>query len=221
MKNLILPMILGALVAGCNTGPRYFNSDVTSVAVLPPFSEAMDTEAWKVMWPHVQNGVSSRKFDVIPEGQIQAFYAKNNFRDNPAEINQYSAQELAKAFKADAIFYTNITRWGAEYLLIHASFGVEAEFALVDGETGERIWHGEGSDVRSQTGLLEAAKTAFLGNEDACASGCVRDALRKMPYAGWDPKVLKEKEKEKAQMEAAKQEDPEKQTEKVPDTENK
>lgn len=192
---LLLPVALAAV--SCAPKKIYLNRDIASVAVIPPFMEVNDIESWKVMWPHVQQGVAAHGYAVLNEGAVQAFYAKNNFRGDPAEIRQYSTQELAKELKVDAIFYTNITRWGAEYAVVSSSVGVEAEFQLANGEDGAPLWNGEGKKVDSSGGsslggmLVGAVTKAVFDDPGKYCRGAVADGLRKLPHAGWDPEMKK------------------------------
>ena len=197
-KGLLSLCLLTALAApGCKSRPVYLNQDVATVLVLPCFMETIEPNVWEKMWPHVMAGVRAKGYQVVPAQKVLDFYDENRFRADPAEIKMYSAEELAKEFNVDGVFYSNITRWGAEWILIWASFGVEAEFQLVDAK-GEQLWFGTGEDVnRSGGGLgedalvqaaLSAATTAFLQKADPFCHGCVRNGLRSLPLAGFDPK---------------------------------
>ena len=201
-KGLLSFCLMAALAApSCKNRPVYLNRDVATVLVLPSFMETLEPDAWEMMWPHVLAGVAARGYQVVPAEKVLAFYDKNKFRADPAEIKMYSADELAKEFKADGVFYSNITRWGAEYVLVWASYGVEAKFELVDAK-GERLWYGTGKDVvnsgagTGKDALIGAAASAlsiaFLKRADPFCRRCVRQGLRSLPLAGFEPKPEEE-----------------------------
>lgn len=224
MKTITRLLALAVLLSlvGCEMfGPKkpvYLNRDIKTVAVLPPFTEVVKEGAWETMWPMVLEGVASRGYNVIPAQVVQAFYDKNNFKADPGEIRAYSAKELATSFKVDAIFYSNITRWGYQYAALYATFGVEGQFEMVDGKTEERLFWGEGSATTSKSAsgggtdrfvgsLVGVAKHAFVNDEKPYAHQCVEKGLAKLPLPGFEPKPApkegesaekaEEKEKEK------------------------
>jgi hypothetical protein len=201
MKHAILTLF-PLWAAACSSGPPprpiYLERDVTRVLVLPPFMETLDPDAWKTLWPPVLEGVLSRGYRIVTREAVEAFYAKNQFRADPAEVKIYSVQDLAGQFQADAVFYTNITRWGYKYLGVYSDFGVEADFEMVDAKTGDRLWiaHGQAVDSRTVQGgnkfellfsLVGVAGNAFSGDKPACSRRCVGSVIGGLPLAGRDP----------------------------------
>ena len=198
MKQALLLPFLALSAVGCAAKPVYLNRDIYKVVVLPPFNETPDTDASKDFWPYVRDGLAAHGYQVVDPSAVAAFYEKNKFRGDAAEINLYKAEELAKEFKADAVFYSNITKWGYKYLVIYSEYGVAAEFALTDGKSGERVWQGEGSATETSGGLSAEAivgtiGNAFLNNKGHFCAASVREGLRKLPLPGHEPKPEAEK----------------------------
>ena len=229
-----IPIVLTALsVVGCAGGPPpkpvYLNRDVTSVAVLPPFSEVIDPEAWKTMWPQIIEELAARGYRVVPAQRVDAFYAKNRFHGDPAEISVYSPVELANEFDVDSVFYSNITRWSYEYVFLFSTYGVEADYELVDGKTEERLWAGHGSAVHTETlggrnggeflaSIFMVAGNAFLNRIAPYSGECVEGAFRRLPHAGYDPELPLEIEGTKPPDSQSDKEAPGKQAEEPPVT---
>ncbi len=196
------PALVGLIAAGCSSGaPRipgvdvYLEKDIHRVAVLPPFLETLDPAASRQLWPYIVEAVASRGYQVTDPKRIEAFYDKNRFFSDPAEIKIYTASELAREFEVEAILYSNITRWGFSYVLVHSKHGVEAQFELVDGKSEDRLWYGEGKAVDARTvrggntgemafSLLEVLGNAFLSSKAYAGDACVQDGISKMPMAG-------------------------------------
>src|SRR5688500_12427375 len=89
-KILLTASVLALAVVGCaRSRPVYLNRPVARVVVLPPFVETMNAEAWKTMWPHLLEGLKQRGYAVVSRGDVEAFYAKNRFHGDPAEIKLY------------------------------------------------------------------------------------------------------------------------------------
>ena len=199
-----LPALAILAAAGCATGygegPRvYLNRDVTRVAVLPPFMETIDVEAWKEFWPYVIEGVKRHGYAVLDAQKVDEFYAKNKFHGDPAEVKLYKTEEIAKELGVDAVFYSNILQWGYKYAVVYSEYAVEAEFELADGKTGERLWHGKGCASESETisagggkegavvSLIGVFGKAFLSRKSRFCRECVGEGMRTLPWAGYAP----------------------------------
>jgi hypothetical protein len=191
-----------ALLAGCSSGPPpkpvYLNRELGRVVVLPPFNETMNRECWKTVWPMLLAGVGSRGYRVVSQPEVEAFYARNNFKTDPGEIKIYRTEEIAREFKADAVLYSNILRWGGSYVGVYSEAGVEIELALMDGKAGGRLWETRGAAVSRESvrgrnvfelafSLIGVAGNAALRSTDAAAERAVAEACGRMPLAGLDP----------------------------------
>lgn len=196
---LCLPLLMAACAVRRPVEPPvYLNKDVHSVLVLPPFNETITVDAWKTAWPHLLAAVANRGFRVVPKEGVEAFYRKNNFHAAPEEVNLYTAKELGREFKTDAVLYSNIVRWGYRYVGVYSEYGVTIDLRLVDGKTGDPLWEGQaaaqqvqGLEGRDAGGLLFSlvlvAGNAFFRSSDAWAEECIGDGLRRLPMAGYAP----------------------------------
>jgi hypothetical protein len=202
MTRLVAPLLLACASAACARAraepPVYLNRDVSTVVVLPPFNETIVDDAWKTAWPHLIDAVRRRGYVVRTREEVEAFYRKNKFNAAPEEVNLYTAQELAKELNADAVLYSNITRWGYKYVGVYSEYGVALELRLVDGKSGENVWQGkaeahhaqgiEGRDAASAIfSLFAVAGNAFLRSSDVWARDCLHEGIRKLPLAGYAP----------------------------------
>lgn len=198
-----VPVLLIALsAAGCAGAPPpppvYLNHDVRRVVVLPPFNETITEDAWKTAWPHVLEGVRACGYDVVPRGDVEAFYVKNNFHAAPEEILLYTTAEIAKEFGAQAVLYSNIDEWGFKYVGIYSEYVVAVEFRLADGRTGEALWQDKARAAQRESvggrnpfelalSLVGVAGNAFARSSEHWAEVCIRDGLRRLPHAGYAP----------------------------------
>ncbi len=195
---ICLPLLATACASTPPPPPVYLNRDIHTVVVLPPFNETITEDAWKTAWPHLIVAVAGRGYRVVTKEDVEAFYRKNKFHATPEEINLYSAADLAKEFRTDAVLYSNIVKWGYKYVGVYSEYGVALDLKLVDGRTGEPVWQGQAAASRSQglegrdlggllVSLFAVAGNAFLRSSDAWAEECIGAGLRNLPLAGYAP----------------------------------
>lgn len=202
MLRIVAPVLLCCAATACASSPGappvYLNRDVASVVVLPPFNETITNDAWQTAWPHLIEAVASRGYAVRTKEEVEAFYRKNKFNAAPEEVNLYSAQDLAKELRADAVLYSNIVKWGYKYVGVYSEYGVEMDLRLVDGQSGGEIWKGKAAARHSEAvqgrdagglilSLFAVAGNAFLRSSDAWARDCIREGILELPLAGYAP----------------------------------
>lgn len=188
--RIIVP-VMALLAVGCAVKPTYLNRDIYTVAVLPPFNGTNYMEASRRAWPYVEAEVARRGYGLIPRATVEAFYEKNRF-NLAEEVQQYSAQELAKEFACDAVVYSNVAKWDRMTLLLYVQLKVALEASLLDGKTGEGLWEGEGSAGDADIGRDAVVGTvgSVIAGLDALERFCGPAAsacFRRMPLPGYEP----------------------------------
>jgi len=190
--------LLGAslLAAGCGSSRVYLNRDVTTVAVLIPFNESTATNnAALKMWTYVEHEVASRGYRLVAHAKVGAFYDSKKYTD-PAQIQEWSTEELAKEFGADAVVWSNLVAWEKKTAVVYNEVEVKitAELRARDGsKDGLTVWNGEGADGYTSTASGKGMLTGFLQTQAAdpgkYAPAAAAKCFSSLPWAGWDPET--------------------------------
>ncbi|HEU4339272.1 MAG TPA: GNA1162 family protein [Planctomycetota bacterium] len=196
MKRLALAALALVTVSGCGSSRVYLNRDVTTVAVLIPFNEtSASNHAALKMWTFVEQEVASRGYRLVAHAKVGAFYDAKKYTD-PAQIQEWSTEELAKEFQADAIVRSHLVAWDANTIGIYSKVEVAltAEMRAADGtKDGALAWSGEGKDGYSQTaagkGILRSVGQTMMADPGKYAPGAASVCFQSLPWAGWDPET--------------------------------
>lgn len=196
MRRALLAVALAACAApGCaGARPVYLNRDVRTVAVLWPLNASNFIEAPDRLWPYVEHEVQSRGYALVPRATVWGFYEAKRFTGEPGQINMFTAQELCREFKCDAVVYTNIAEWGANRKLTRTELKVAVEAYIVDGKDGQRCWEGAGEDKSSTgggfsvRGIVKDAILAQLRDLEPYGQRAAEKCFRKLPLPGYEPR---------------------------------
>jgi hypothetical protein len=196
--RIIVGIALVLSVVGCGSSRVYLNRDVQTVLVLIPFNESQgENEAPLKMWPYVEEQVARRGYRLVPREKVSAFYDAKKYTD-PAQIGEWSHDELCKEFKVDAIVISHLVAWDKKTLGVYNSIEVKllAELRARDGsKEGALVWNGEGEDGYSATaggkGILQGLVGVAATDPVKYAPGAAARCFGGLPYAGWDPEVKK------------------------------
>ncbi len=183
--------LMTALTA-CAPHIAYINRDVKRVLVLPPFNDSNDIEASGKLWPHVQQQVAARGYNLVPPSEVTAFYEKCRWHQ-AEEIQQVQGgvQGIAKEFNADIVVYTYIRYWGKKVLVLSNWVGVQLEAEMLDGKDGSQIWAGKGEHGKSTGGVnvrdaVAGAADALLTSPSHYGPGAAKNCFGSILHAGFD-----------------------------------
>jgi hypothetical protein len=195
--KLFGPVLATIAVMGCASPRVYINRDLGVAAVLVPFNATNDADASWMMWKHVEREVRAKGYRLVPHDQVLQFYRDKKFLDadgkgESAQIRMFKTEELAEAFKADAIVVSNVADWGHSTLLIQNTVKIRLEAELFD-KTGASLWKGEGENVQTRssstwTGIIGNTIAGATARFDDYAPGAARECFSSLPWAGYEPK---------------------------------
>lgn len=191
------------LLAGCVSAPRvpahyYFQRTPIRVAVMPSGNTTDNPEASIIFDKACEEALRKKGFEVVSADQVVTYAAASglSLRDLPGR----KAGEVGRDLKVDMLFYTEITRWKTEYVVVQGRSAVAGRSRLVEVSTEALVWrlpwqivqqsgNGGGNGV---VGLLvEAAVQAVVDSAfDRCTQlgqDAARYAVGTLPHPGFAP----------------------------------
>jgi hypothetical protein len=135
------------LLAGCASPTIQPSQDLTkfnsekprSILVVPVANRSTAVEAPDGMLVTLAVPLAERGFYVFPTHMVRRTMEDDGIGDADL-VQQADPQRLASLFGADAILYTTIEKWDAQYLVLATSTTVTANYVLKSGKTGETLW---------------------------------------------------------------------------------
>jgi hypothetical protein len=161
-----------ALLGGCVTAPkpdysRFFEHHPRSIVIVPPTNRTTAVDAPAVFMTTVTRPFAERGYYVFP-----VFLTRDILNDlglsDEGLISQAPPQRFKEVFGADAVLFVTVASWTTTYLVLHSQVAVEANYRLVDTESGEVIWERTERVVEQSRGgnilemLVSAAITAVI-----------------------------------------------------------
>ena len=198
MRILALGLV-AMLAAGCAPSRVYLNRNVETVLVLIPFNDSTGpNDAPLKAWTYVERQVASRGYRLVPRQKVADFYDAKKYTD-PAQIAEWSHEDLCKEFNVDAIVISHLVAWENQTLGIYNSVSVKitAELRARDGsKEGALVWNGEGeegyqSSASTGKGILGAFTQAATTDPGKYAPDAAAECFASLPWAGWDPEMKK------------------------------
>lgn len=145
--KILRPLIAGAFllsVGACATTPKpdyskFFEHHPRSVLIVPPINKTTAVEAPIVFNTTVTRPFAERGYYVYP-----VFLTRDILNDlglsDEGLIAQAQPQRFREIFGADAVLFVTVNTWTTTYVVLASSVTVEANYKLVDTDTGEVIW---------------------------------------------------------------------------------
>lgn len=145
--KILRPLIAGAFllsVGACATAPKpdyskFFEHHPRSVLIVPPINKTTAVEAPIVFNTTVTRPFAERGYYVYP-----VFLTRDILNDlglsDEGLIAQAQPQRFREIFGADAVLFVTVNTWTTTYVVLASSVTVEANYKLVDTDTGEVIW---------------------------------------------------------------------------------
>jgi hypothetical protein len=145
--KILRPLIAGAFllsVGACATSPKpdyskFFEHHPRSVLIVPAINKTTAVEAPTVFNTTVTRPFAERGYYVYP-----VFLTRDILNDlglsDEGLIAQAQPQRFREIFGADAVLFVTVNTWTTTYVVLASSVTVEANYKLVDTDTGEVIW---------------------------------------------------------------------------------
>ena len=145
--KILRPLIAGAFllsVGACATTPKpdyskFFEHHPRSVLIVPAINKTTAVEAPTVFNTTVTRPFAERGYYVYP-----VFLTRDILNDlglsDEGLIAQAQPQRFREIFGADAVLFVTVNTWTTTYVVLASSVTVEANYKLVDTDTGEVIW---------------------------------------------------------------------------------
>ena len=145
--KILRPLIAGAFllsVGACATSPKpdyskFFEHHSRSVLIVPAINKTTAVEAPTVFNTTVTRPFAERGYYVYP-----VFLTRDILNDlglsDEGLIAQAQPQRFREIFGADAVLFVTVNTWTTTYVVLASSVTVEANYKLVDTDTGEVIW---------------------------------------------------------------------------------
>jgi hypothetical protein len=131
-------------VGACATVPKpdyskFFEHHPRSVLIIPAINKTTAVEAPTVFNTTVTRPFAERGYYVYP-----VFLTRDILNDigltDEGLIAQAQPQRFKEIFGADAVLFVTVNTWATTYVVLASSVTVEANYKLVDTDTGEVIW---------------------------------------------------------------------------------
>ncbi len=145
--KILRPLMAGVFllsVGACATAPkpdysRFFEHHPRSVLIVPPINKTTAVEAPIVFNTTVTRPFAERGYYVYP-----VFLTRDILNDlglsDEGLIAQAQPQRFREIFGADAVLFVTVNAWTTTYVVLASSVTVEANYKLVDTDSGEVIW---------------------------------------------------------------------------------
>ncbi len=157
--KILRPLMAGVFlfsVGACATAPKpdyskFFEHHPRSVLIVPPINKTTAVEAPIVFNTTVTRPFAERGYYLYP-----VFLTRDILNDlglsDEGLIAQAQPQRFKEIFGADAVLFVTVNAWTTTYVVLASSVTVEANYKLVDTDSGEVIWERTERVVESSGG---------------------------------------------------------------------
>ncbi len=147
MKRILAaaPVYLLILLSGCAAQPNkdnlslFYAHQPRSILVVPVLNESPEINASSVFISTITKPLAERGYYVFPV-YLTSLILRDFGLAEAGHIHQLAPQRLYELFGADAALFVVIKDWSSQYLLIQSTVVVEAEYTLIDTQTGNMLW---------------------------------------------------------------------------------
>ena len=166
---LVLLLFLNACAA---TKPKpdyskFFEHHPRSIVIVPPLNKTTAVDAPTLFTTTVTRAFAERGYYVFPVFLTRDILNDMGLSDEGVLV-QLQPQRFKETFGADAVLFVTIKQWVTTYVLLASSVTVEANYKLVDTDSGEVIWETSQLAVQQSGGsglaemVVRAALTALV-----------------------------------------------------------
>ncbi len=173
--RLVTAILLLFVLEACATQPKpdyadyakFFAHQPRSIVIVPPINQTTAVDAPILFSTTVTQPFAERGYYVFP-----VFLTRDILNDmglaDEGVLLQLQPQRFKETFGADAVLFVTIKQWVTTYVLLASSVTVEADYKLVDTDSGEVIWKKTQLVVQQSGGggllemVIHAALTALI-----------------------------------------------------------
>jgi hypothetical protein len=160
--------VLLLTLEACATRPKpdygkFFEHHPRSILVVPPMNKTTAVDAPILFNTTVTRPFAERGYYIFP-----VFLTRDILNDmglsDEGLLSQLQPQRFRETFGADAVLFITVKAWTTTYVVIASSVTVEAEYRLIDTDTGLVIWETKQVAVQQSGGgnIIEMAVRAAL-----------------------------------------------------------
>ena len=201
MKNLIIVLFIGLILASCSTSQvtkskryeRMYDEKPLAILVMPPINRSTEVEAKEFFYSSLIVPITLKGYYVLPPLLSMEILKEESAYDAELFINS-PMQQVGSLFGVDAVLFTTIHEWSKVALL--SQITVTVEYTLKSTKTNEILFNRKGqitySPNASGNNLLanmvsNILITAFT-KEIEIGRKCSVFTLGDMPAGKYDPK---------------------------------
>jgi hypothetical protein len=184
---------LGVLLAsGCVTPPPMtskltkfplmYEEKPLSILVLPPINRTTAADAKDYYATTIAGPLASAGFYVLPIEVTSEILKSQGIYDTETILNQPVAK-FKEHFGADAVLYTEITKWSTSYAVVAAHLTVAFHASLKSTLTERLLWEYSGTVIIDLTGRSNSGNPLVDLVAGAIATSIAAAAADYVPYA--------------------------------------
>ena len=158
MNKVLFFVSVGCMLflSACVTQPKpdysnFFDHQPHSILVVPPANKTTAVDAPAVFLSTVSAAFAERGYYVFPVFLVQDILNDLGATDEGA-IAAVPPGKFKEIFGTDSILYVTITEWTTSYVVLASNIIVEAEYRLVEANTGDVLWTGKQKVVQDSSG---------------------------------------------------------------------
>lgn len=192
MKNLFILFILGLgfFFSGC-TAPtvskgakfaKMYAEKPTTVFVMPPINNTTAADAKEYYSTTIAEPLALSGFYVLPTVITDELLKSQGMYDTEMLLNQ-PLGKFKEFFGADAVLFTQITKWDKSYMVLAANLTVSIDAQLKSTTTNETLWEYSGTIVADLSGQSSSGNPLVDLIVKAVVTGVNSAMADYVPYA--------------------------------------
>jgi len=170
--RLLAAIVLLFSLGACAAQPKpnysnFFDHHPRSILIVPPMNNTTAVEAPILFNTTVTKPFAERGYYIFPVYLTRDILNDMGLSDEGVLI-QLQPQRFKETFGADAVLFVTVKQWVTTYVLLASSVTVEANYKLVDTDSGEVLWEKTQLVVQQSGGggllemVIHAALTALI-----------------------------------------------------------
>jgi len=186
--------------------PQMYEYHPISILVLPPINETTAADAKEYYSTTIAEPLTLSGYYIYPIEVTSDILKAEGIYDTELLID-VPPQKFREFFDADAVLYIRILKWDTSYYVLAGNVTVGADFTLKSTDTGEELWHYDGSIVVDTSGgdtggglggliakvIVTAISTAAT-DYVPIAKRVNYTVLTSMPYGKYNPQYNKDRD---------------------------
>jgi hypothetical protein len=216
MKNITLICLLCSLFLLSACGPKTLTKEAAfpnmyayhplSILVLPPINETTAVDAKEYYSTTITEPLTLSGYYVYPLEVTSDILKAEGLYDTELIVN-VPPQKFREFFDADAVLYIRILKWDTSYYVVGGNVTVSADFSLKSTDTGEELWHYDGTITVDTSGgdnsgggmagllgkVISTAISTATTDYVPIATRVNYMTLASMPYGKYHPQYNKDK----------------------------